>query len=389
MSWLFDGSSMQAIGEAFRSAVADTQIRSILLCIDSPGGTVDGTQELANIIYNGKGEKNVIAFADGQMTSAAYWIGSAADELYISGDTVVTGSIGVIATHVDVSAQDAQYGEKYTLITAGKYKANTTMHAPLSTEGRQTIQEMVDHIYSVFIGEVARNRNVSEESALKMADGKLFIGKQAVEVGLVDGVSTYDQLINKMSAGAPGIKTFKAKEENPIMDAKELKEKHPDIFQAIFEQGRSSVQSMSADQINAKVGEGIIYGAQLENQRITAIHALAVPGHESIIEAAVKNPTVSAGDVAMQIVAAEKKVRTDALNDFETDAAGVKRLKVPGVDTDLNTGKDKPDAFTAEVEKVMAEKKCTRGEAISIVAKAQPELHKKYLAAINKAAKAE
>lgn len=328
MSWLFGGSSMQAIGDAYRAAIADNSVKAIMLKIDSPGGTVDGTQELAGSISNGKAGKPVIAYSDGQMTSAAYWIGSSADALYISGDTVVTGSIGVIATHIDVSKNDEQYGERYTLITAGKYKGVTSIHAPLSAEGRQELQDMVDHIYGVFISDVARNRNISIEDALKMADGKIFIGKQAVEVGLVDGVATYDQLINSMSAGEP-ITSFRAEEENQAMDLKELKAKHPEIYQEAVQVGASEAQTAISAQMQARVGEGIIYGAAIENERIRAIQALSIPGHEKIIDAAIKDPKVTAAEVAVQIVQAEKKVGANALKDAAADAAAAAAIAAP------------------------------------------------------------
>jgi len=83
-----------------------------------------------------------------------------------------------------------------TEITAGKYKRIASEHAPLSEEGRQTIQDQVDAIYSVFVDAVAKNRGVSADSVLKnMADGRMFIGKQAVQAGLVDGIATMDQVI--------------------------------------------------------------------------------------------------------------------------------------------------------------------------------------------------
>jgi len=194
-SFLFGGSSMQQIAAAYLTAIADPQVNSVLLAIDSPGGTVDGTQDLANIIYSGKKGKPVFAYSDGMVCSAAYWIASAADKIFISGDTIQVGSIGVVAAHVDISKADEMEGEKYTEITAGKYKRIAGNHTPLQNDGRQYLQESVDYIYSVFIENVARNRNVSERQALAMADGKVFLGQQAVDIGLVDGIANFDEVI--------------------------------------------------------------------------------------------------------------------------------------------------------------------------------------------------
>lgn len=195
-SFLFGGTSSVEVGEQVKSALSDPDIEGILLYIDSPGGTVDGTQELANLIYSSRGRKPIVAFSDGMMASAAYYIGSAADKIYISGDMVSVGSIGVVATHVDYSEWEKKLGIKSTEIYAGKYKRITSQYQPLSEEGRENIQDRVDYMYSIFVDDVAKQRGVSPEAVLKnMADGKIFIGKQAIKAGLVDGVSTQDRLL--------------------------------------------------------------------------------------------------------------------------------------------------------------------------------------------------
>lgn len=191
------GTSTQLFERDFKKALADPSVQSILLLVDSPGGSVDGVQELSNLIFESREKKNIIAYTDGMMASAAYWISSAAEKIFISGDTTQVGSIGVVAAHVDISKAEEQMGVKTTEIVAGKYKRIASRYAPLTEEGKTSIQEAVNHIYSVFVNDVARNRGVSEEKALSMADGKVFMGKQALEPGLVDGVSTLSDLIDR------------------------------------------------------------------------------------------------------------------------------------------------------------------------------------------------
>lgn len=193
------GASIQLIERDFREALEDPEVKSILLYIDSPGGSVDGVQELGNLIFESRGKKPIVAFTDGMMASAAYWFGSAADEIFISSDTTQVGSIGVVASHLDVSKAEEMSGYKTTEIVAGKYKRIASQFAPLTEQGRTVLQEAVDYIYSVFVNDVAKFRGVSVEKALEMADGKVFIGKQALDVGLVDGVSTLGGLIEKCS----------------------------------------------------------------------------------------------------------------------------------------------------------------------------------------------
>jgi len=131
------------------------------------------------------------------VASAAYYIASAADKIFISGDMPPIGSIGVVTSHIDYSKMDERHGIKETEIYAGKYKRIASYVEPLSQEGREYIQDRVDYIYSIFVNDVAKYRGVSVDTVLKnMADGQIFIGRQALDAGLVDGVSTFDQLLD-------------------------------------------------------------------------------------------------------------------------------------------------------------------------------------------------
>lgn len=186
-----------------RTALDLPAVKAVILAIDSPGGGVDGTAELASFIFKARGEKPIVAWTDGTMASAAYWIGSAAGQVFISGDTVQVGSIGVVAAHRDFSGAEARLGVKTTEVVAGRYKRIASSYAPLTEEGRGAIQEAVDYIYSAFVADVARFRGVSEDAVLdRMADGKVFFGKQAIEAGLADGVTTLEALVSRLAAGA-------------------------------------------------------------------------------------------------------------------------------------------------------------------------------------------
>lgn len=196
------GASTELLARDIRQALDDPRVGALVLDIDSPGGQVDGVQTLADQIYEARGSKPIVAFADGKMASGAYWIGSAAEEIYLSGETVIVGSIGVVTQHVDYSKMEERVGIKTTEITAGKYKRIASEHAPLTDDGRAYIQSQIDEVYTVMVNSIARNRGVDADTVLKnMADGRLFIGKQAINAGLADGVSTLDALISDLLAG--------------------------------------------------------------------------------------------------------------------------------------------------------------------------------------------
>jgi capsid assembly protease len=224
------GTSTQMIENDFNAAMDDPAVKSILLSIDSPGGTVDGTENLANVIYAARGKgKPIIALADGLMASAAYWIGSAADETYASDSSAKVGSIGVVATHEDYSQAEQNAGIKVTEIAAGKYKRIASSHAPLSADGRESIQAMVDHIYSNFVDAVARNRRAtSAHVADKMADGRIFLGRQAVAAGLIDGVMSPGALVRSMNERG-------ANHQREMTKLGITEAKHQYEYEAIFE----------------------------------------------------------------------------------------------------------------------------------------------------------
>lgn len=195
-SQISGGASSELIGRDIRDALADPEVHSLLLQVDSPGGPVDGTQELAQTILRARGQKPIVTYVDGTAASAAYWIGSAADKVYIGSDTAQVGSIGVVASHTDYSRREEMMGVKTTEIYAGKFKRIASEHKPLSEDGQQYIQGMVDYLYSVFVGDVAKQRGVDTETVLQnMADGRIFTGRQAITAGLVDGEATLENLI--------------------------------------------------------------------------------------------------------------------------------------------------------------------------------------------------
>ncbi len=379
-SWLFGGASTQEIGSQLADAMADPAVQSVLFRIDSPGGTVDGTQELSSLIYSFRGQKPMIAYTDGMMTSAAYWIGSAADEIYISGDTVQVGNIGVVATHVDQSNADQIAGLKYTEITSGKLKRAASAHSPLSEDGREYIQETVDYLYSAFISDVAKNRGVSEEKALEMADeARTYIGKQAIEAGLVGGVSTYDGLINKLAAGVAAIYSI-SKKEMEIMDIAKLKAEHPAVYQEIYDAGIAE----GAQAAGVKEDEARKAGADAERKRIMDINAALIPGHEKLIEAAIADGTSTAGEVALKIVAAEKATREANLAKFKEDgkdAGKVPDAAAPVIEKageSASSPREAGDKLDAIARKIKADKGCSYSEALAQAQRENPKLAEIY-----------
>jgi signal peptide peptidase SppA len=160
---------------------------------------VTGVDELSKMIYDARGSKPIVAVANHLMASAAYWIGTAADELVVTPSGEV-GSIGVFAAHQDVSAAMEKEGVKTTLISAGKYKTEGNPFEPLTDEAHASIQARVDDYYSMFTKAVARNRGVNVADVRGgFGEGRVVGAQQAVSLGMADRVATLDDVISGLT----------------------------------------------------------------------------------------------------------------------------------------------------------------------------------------------
>jgi len=203
--------SMREVGAGLLQAGQDATVSGIFLDVDTaPGGTVAGIEELAGIARMVAAQKPLYVYASDLLASAAYWVASQAKEI-ATHETAEIGSIGVVLTHTDWSGWNEQMGVDVSYITAGKYKAMGNPDEPLSEEARAYLQQQLDAVYDLFLDAVAEGRRVSREQALAMADGKVFLGRQALELGLVDRLESRADFINRIVQEVHmDLKTFKA-----------------------------------------------------------------------------------------------------------------------------------------------------------------------------------
>ncbi len=184
------GTSLGRFRASFREAVASQVVSGIVLDVDSPGGLVDLVPETATEIRQARGRKPIVAVANTEAASAAYWIASQADELVVTPSGQV-GSIGVFAAHNDISRAQDMAGVKTTLITAGRYKAEANPFEPLSEEARAAIQRTVDDYYRMFTLDVARGRSVPVEAVRQgYGEGRMLTAQAALTAGMVDRIAS-------------------------------------------------------------------------------------------------------------------------------------------------------------------------------------------------------
>jgi capsid assembly protease len=193
------GISPASIASAFRAAMNDPAIGAIVLDIDSPGGTVFGLAELGDEIRAARGKKTVVAVANGIAASAAYWLGSQAEQFVVTPSGQV-GSIGVLSMHEDWAKALEDAGVKVTLVHFGKYKVEGNPFEPLGDEAKAAVQADVDAYGAMFHKAVARGRGVSIDTVrTEFGQGRMVMAAEAAKRGMVDAVETFDQVIARLA----------------------------------------------------------------------------------------------------------------------------------------------------------------------------------------------
>lgn len=360
------------------AALDDPMVEAIVLDVDSPGGTVDGTAELADWIraQRGEGKKPIYTYANGSMMSGAVWIGTAADKVY-SYTTAMIGSISVVMTHYDRSEQDKKFGIKRSFITSGKYKRMGNDAEPLGDEARSYLQAMVDDTNALFIEGVAANLDMDPAQVAGFAEGKIYTAAQAIELGIISGIKTLDETISAARAAAR-----KTTYGGRHMNAQEIREKFPEAAAALIAEGTEAATSGQDEKIKA------------ETTRLTGLYKLvhgqeAANKFEKLAAAGLSAEQAAVLTEAGLIQSASGNGNVDGANDAEqaSRAAILEGLQDTGQDNPGHgaAAGDGPADFEAAVDATMsANDKLTRIHAMQATAKKYPELHKKYLDAANK-----
>jgi ClpP class serine protease len=293
------------------------------------------------------------------MASAAYWVGSAASRIVVESAAQV-GSIGVLMVHNDFSAMDQRIGIKTTYLTAGYYKAMGNDAEPLTDEAKAYFQQQLDHIYGLFSSAVARNRGASEKKVkTDMADGRLFIGSQAVDAGLADEIGSMSTAVNYLM------------EESRMKTVAEVKEKCPDLVAQIEEEAKK------AGMIEARQEtETAIKGATDRLLALVDVH-FGTEGGKAF------RAIVASGATA-EMYAAIKAVQP-ANHDAEAEAkakmlAAIQAAGPPAVGSDVPPAGGEKPFETLVAEHMAANPGEKKSAAMQAVQKANPAAYETWLA---------
>lgn len=212
----FGDTSLTAFNKNFQIALKDSSVKAIVLDISSPGGYVYGVEAASNAIFAAKSKKPVIGFTGSLAASAAYWLISACSKVVLASETSEVGSIGVYMAHFDYSEMMDKMGIKVTEITAGKYKGIGSPYVAPTAEELKLMQQDVDYIQTRFVDTaLVRNRGMSQEAALKVANGLTYSGSEAISLGLADSIQSLQEVI--MEAGKDVVKADAATPA-PVLD---------------------------------------------------------------------------------------------------------------------------------------------------------------------------
>lgn len=193
------GTSTVQIRRDIRQAAADQDVASILLAVDSPGGTVAGTFDLASDVRAARRSKPVIGHIDDMGASAAYHVLSQAEAIYANSPDAMTGSIGTMATVYDYSEAATQAGIKAYLFATGPLKGAGAQGTKLTEEQRAYFQTLIDESQRTFDAAVKRGRGLTDKQLADVRTGAVFLAEDAVGRKLIDGVRPLAKTLDEMT----------------------------------------------------------------------------------------------------------------------------------------------------------------------------------------------
>lgn len=180
-----------------REAEDDEQVQAVIFRVNSPGGSPVATEEIARAILEMR--KPSVAVIREVGASGAYWVSSATDRIYASRMSLV-GSIGVLASYVEVAGTLQRYNATYRSLTAGEFKDTGSPFKTLTPREEAMFKEQLDALHAIFIQAVAENRGLPEDKVRKLATGWVYTGDESLANGLIDVIGNEDDAIEDIEA---------------------------------------------------------------------------------------------------------------------------------------------------------------------------------------------
>lgn len=183
--------SPEKFSRQLRQAEDDTSVKAIVVFLNSPGGSVVASREMARAVAGTT--KPTVCWLGDVAASGAYWIASACDHI-VADELSVTGSIGATSAYLELSGLLKKYDIDYKQLTAGKYKDSGSPYRELTKEEEAMFRDALNKVFERFAQSVSENRNVSVEE-IRSLEGKAMLGEEALSLGLVDSLGGREEVL--------------------------------------------------------------------------------------------------------------------------------------------------------------------------------------------------
>src|SRR5574343_440870 len=275
--------SYDVLATDLQAALDNPEVKSILLHINSPGGSVAGVSQLAQYIRDARQQKPVHAFVGDQAASAGYWLAAQAETI-TAADTAMIGSIGVQMSLTKGAQPDGEKSLRFISSNAPLKNAD-----PETDAGAAEVQRVVNDIEQVFLQAVADGRDTTVENVLaQYGQGAVFVAAEAKKRGMIDGIGTYELVLMNLSQKGTSM-------ELKSLTAEKLAAERPDIVEAIKAEALAGVEKVDANAIRSEA-------AAAERARILGIEALAMPGADALIAELKADATATPETAAIKVL---------------------------------------------------------------------------------------
>lgn len=305
--------SYGVVARDLRAAVDNPMVDAIVLHFETPGGQVSGVADLAKQIRAVRGVKPIVAFVE-EANSGGYWLAAQTDKI-VASETAILGSVGAMINVVeDGEPKDGR--RRYRFVSSQSPNKNA---APSTEAGARQVQRIADDLGGIFVQHVADGRGTTVENVLeKYGQGGIFVAADALDRGMIDEIGTFEGLISSLQQNAAsaggfnvGVKTMSGTQANAgagqtvklaELTAAQVAEHRPDLAEHFRGEGKAAAEKAQAEAVAKAQTEA----QAAERSRITDIQALAVPGADTLISAAIADGS-KPEQVAMKIVQAMAK----------------------------------------------------------------------------------
>jgi signal peptide peptidase SppA len=295
----FGEHSYQVFERDYAAAMADNQVKAVLLLCNTPGGSAVGVTRAAEAVYNSRGTKPVFAYCHYITASAGYYIAAAADRVLTHSDAMI-GSVGTIYVHTEQSQWMEDIGLKATVITHGERKGDGNPYEPLSDGARASLQRMVASYGEPFEADVAKYRGIDVDTVREQyGQGEAFRGNIALSRGMVDAiVPNFDAAMAAIREhAAQGTANVEQRTSN--VDVRSSQPTKTATSSPTITQSKTETGQMKKRILAALLAKGLIQSTDLDDATYTAILAAyfrgSVPDSEEKILAGVLQSEAASG----------------------------------------------------------------------------------------------